>query len=110
MPASGEDRAVGSGGTSSRSFYARPRARCRPDWTDINGLPKGRKGRGSGAAFGRRADAACDGCAAASSAECSVCDQSALAAGLSTPEGTPGTGYENQLISQYVRTGKAKLM
>jgi protein-disulfide isomerase len=42
--------------------------------------------------------------------ECSICDEFALPTNLSTAEGGAGSGYENQLISQYVRTGKVKLV
>ena len=42
--------------------------------------------------------------------ECSVCDAFADAANVDTSAGTPGTGYEDQLINQYVRTGKVKLV
>jgi protein-disulfide isomerase len=42
--------------------------------------------------------------------ECSVCDEFALATGYQTAEGGPGSGYENQLISQYVRSGEVKLV
>ena len=42
--------------------------------------------------------------------ECSVCDELAAPTSFTNPEGEPGTGWEDQLISQYVRTGKAKLV
>lgn len=41
--------------------------------------------------------------------ECSVCDAFADASNVNTSAGTPGTGYEDQLITQYVKTGKVKL-
>jgi protein-disulfide isomerase len=42
--------------------------------------------------------------------ECSVCDEFATPTSFTNPEGEPGTGFEDDLISQYVRTGKAKLV
>jgi protein-disulfide isomerase len=42
--------------------------------------------------------------------ECSVCDELATPTSFTNPEGEPGTGWEDQLISQWVRTGKAKLV
>ena len=42
--------------------------------------------------------------------ECSVCDEFALSPSFQTAEGGPGTGYEDQLISQDVRTGQVKLI
>ena len=42
--------------------------------------------------------------------ECSVCDAFALPTNVNTSAGEAGSGYENQLISQYVRTGKVKLV
>lgn len=42
--------------------------------------------------------------------ECSVCDEFALPSSKSTSAGVAGSGYEEQLISQYVRTGKVKLV
>jgi protein-disulfide isomerase len=42
--------------------------------------------------------------------ECSVCDEFALAGGAKSPAGVPGTGIEDQLIDQYVKTGKVKLV
>jgi protein-disulfide isomerase len=42
--------------------------------------------------------------------ECSVCDEFATAPSFTNAEGEPGSGYENQLITQYVRTGKVKLV
>jgi protein-disulfide isomerase len=43
--------------------------------------------------------------------ECSVCDAFALPTNVNvSTNGTPGSGFENQLITQYVRTGKVKLV
>lgn len=42
--------------------------------------------------------------------ECPVCDTFALPPTRNTSAGTPGSGYLDQLISQYVRTGKVKLV
>ncbi len=42
--------------------------------------------------------------------ECSVCDVLAAPASFKNPEGESGSGWEDQLITQYVRTGKAKLV
>jgi protein-disulfide isomerase len=42
--------------------------------------------------------------------ECPVCDAFVLPANRSTSDGTPGTGYFDQLLSQYVRTGKVKIV
>lgn len=42
--------------------------------------------------------------------ECGFCDEFALAANVTSPSGFPGSGMLDQLISQYVRTGKAKLV
>jgi protein-disulfide isomerase len=42
--------------------------------------------------------------------ECPVCDAFALPANGSTSDGTPGTGYFDQLLNQYVRTGKVKIV
>jgi protein-disulfide isomerase len=42
--------------------------------------------------------------------ECSVCDEFATPPSFKNPESEPGTGWEDQLISTYVRTGKAKLV
>jgi protein-disulfide isomerase len=42
--------------------------------------------------------------------ECSVCDVLATPASFTNPEGEAGSGWEDELISQYVRTGKAKLV
>lgn len=42
--------------------------------------------------------------------ECSACDQFALATSVNTSAGVAGSGIENQLISSYVRTGKASLV
>lgn len=42
--------------------------------------------------------------------ECPVCDSFALPTNRSTSDGTPGTGYLDKLISQYVRPGKVKLV
>ena len=42
--------------------------------------------------------------------ECPVCDSFALPASRNTSDGTPGTGYLDQLINQYVRPGKVKLV
>ncbi len=42
--------------------------------------------------------------------ECSICDELAAPTTFKNPEGEAGSGWEDQLISQYVRTGKAKLV
>ena len=42
--------------------------------------------------------------------ECSACDDFALAPTASTSDGVSGSGVEDQLISSYVRTGKARLI
>jgi protein-disulfide isomerase len=42
--------------------------------------------------------------------ECSVCDEFATPTSFTNPEGEAGTGWEDALVSQYVRTGKAKLV
>jgi protein-disulfide isomerase len=42
--------------------------------------------------------------------ECSVCDVLATPTSFKNPEGEDGSGWEDQLINQYVRTGKAKLV
>jgi protein-disulfide isomerase len=42
--------------------------------------------------------------------ECPVCDAFALPTSRSTSDGTPGSGYLDQLISQYVRPGKVKIV
>ena len=42
--------------------------------------------------------------------ECPVCDAFALPTIRSTPDGTPGSGYFDQLVNQYVRPGKAKIV
>ena len=42
--------------------------------------------------------------------ECPVCDAFALPKNRNTSDGTPGSGYLDQLINQYVRTGKVKLV
>ncbi len=42
--------------------------------------------------------------------ECSVCDVLATPTSFTNPESEQGSGWEDQLISQYVRTGKAKLV
>lgn len=42
--------------------------------------------------------------------ECPVCDAFALPGSVPTSDGTPGSGYFDQLLSQYVRTGKAKIV
>jgi protein-disulfide isomerase len=42
--------------------------------------------------------------------ECSVCDAFALGTKDTTSAGTGGTGFENQLIQNEVRTGKVKLV
>lgn len=42
--------------------------------------------------------------------ECSVCDVLATPSSFVNPENEAGSGWEDQLISQYVRTGKAKLV
>ena len=42
--------------------------------------------------------------------ECSVCDAFALATNATTSNGSPGSGIENQLIQNDVRSGKIKLV
>ena len=42
--------------------------------------------------------------------ECSVCDVLATPTSFTNPEHEDGSGWEDQLISDYVRTGKAKLV
>jgi protein-disulfide isomerase len=42
--------------------------------------------------------------------ECPVCDTFALPTSATTSDGSGGSGYLDQLISQYVRTGKAKIV
>lgn len=42
--------------------------------------------------------------------ECSVCDVLAAPASFTNPEAEQGSGWEDKLISTYVRTGKAKLV
>jgi protein-disulfide isomerase len=42
--------------------------------------------------------------------ECSVCDVLATPTSFKNPEGESGSGWEDQLIEQYVRTGKARLV
>jgi protein-disulfide isomerase len=42
--------------------------------------------------------------------ECSVCDEFALAPNQTTSAGVPGSGIEDKLISNYVRSGKIKLV
>lgn len=42
--------------------------------------------------------------------ECPVCDAFALPTSRNTSDGTPGSGYFDQLVNQYVRTGKAKIV
>jgi protein-disulfide isomerase len=42
--------------------------------------------------------------------ECSACDLFALDTNVKTSSGVNGSGVENQLINQYVRTGKASLV
>lgn len=42
--------------------------------------------------------------------ECSVCDAFALSSSQKTSNGSPGTGIENQLIQNDVRSGKVKLV
>ena len=42
--------------------------------------------------------------------ECPVCDTFALPSSRNTSAGTPGSGYFDQLVNQYVRTGKAKIV
>jgi protein-disulfide isomerase len=42
--------------------------------------------------------------------ECSVCDVLATPTSFTNPEHESGSGWEDQLISNYVRTGKAKLV
>ncbi len=42
--------------------------------------------------------------------ECPVCDAFALPSNRNTSDGTPGTSYFDQLVNQYVRTGKAKIV
>jgi protein-disulfide isomerase len=42
--------------------------------------------------------------------ECSVCDVLATPPSVTNAEGESGTGWEDDLINQYVRTGRAKLV
>jgi protein-disulfide isomerase len=42
--------------------------------------------------------------------ECPICDAFALPTNRNTSDGSPGTGYLDQLIKQYVRPGKAKIV
>jgi protein-disulfide isomerase len=42
--------------------------------------------------------------------ECSVCDSFALPTNVNTSSGTPGTGIEDQVIQNLVRTGRAKFV
>jgi protein-disulfide isomerase len=42
--------------------------------------------------------------------ECSVCDAFALAPSVTDAEGDAGSGYENDVINDFVRTGKADLV
>jgi protein-disulfide isomerase len=42
--------------------------------------------------------------------ECSVCDVLATPPSFTNPENEAGSGWEDQMITQYVRTGKAKLV
>jgi protein-disulfide isomerase len=42
--------------------------------------------------------------------ECSVCDSLALSASVDTSDGTPGSGVEDQIVGDLVRTGKVKLI
>jgi protein-disulfide isomerase len=42
--------------------------------------------------------------------ECPACDAFALPTNRNTSDGTPGSGYLDQLIKQYVRPGKAKIV
>jgi protein-disulfide isomerase len=42
--------------------------------------------------------------------ECPICDAFALPTNRNTSDGTPGTGYLDKLIAQYVRPGKAKIV
>jgi protein-disulfide isomerase len=42
--------------------------------------------------------------------ECSACDTFTLPTNINTSNGTPGSGYENQMINNWVRTGKASLV
>lgn len=42
--------------------------------------------------------------------ECPVCDSFALPSSANTSDGTPGSGYFDQLVNQYVRTGKVKIV
>lgn len=42
--------------------------------------------------------------------ECSICDELALPTNVSASNGSPGSGIEDQLIDDYVRTGKASLV
>jgi protein-disulfide isomerase len=42
--------------------------------------------------------------------ECPVCDAFALPTNRTASDGTPGTGYFDQLVNQYVRAGKAKIV
>jgi protein-disulfide isomerase len=42
--------------------------------------------------------------------ECPICDTFALPSSATTSAGSPGSGYLDQLIKQYVRPGKAKIV
>jgi len=42
--------------------------------------------------------------------ECPVCDAFALPTSANTSDGTPGSGYFDQLVNQYVRPGKVKIV
>lgn len=42
--------------------------------------------------------------------ECPVCDAFAIPSSANTSDGTPGSGYFDQLVKQYVRPGKAKIV
>ena len=42
--------------------------------------------------------------------QCSVCDEFALSPSEKTSAGTPGSGIEDQLIKNDVRSGKVKLV
>jgi len=42
--------------------------------------------------------------------ECSVCDVLATPTSFTNPEGEPGSGWLDKIISNYVKTGKAKLV
>src|SRR5947209_18762814 len=42
--------------------------------------------------------------------ECPICDTFALPSSATTSDGSPGSGYLDQLIKQYVRPGKAKIV